>query len=263
MSRIKGKLALITGASAGIGEACAKRFAAGGANLVLIARRVDRLVRLKEILEREHDVTIHVEKVDVRDRGAVNAFCEGLQQKQLVPDILVNNAGLSRGLCKFFEAQQDDWDEMIDTNIKGLLNVSRCIGPMMVARDEGHIVNIGSIAGHIVYPGGNVYNATKFAVRALNEAMSIDLVGTSIKVSSIDPGATETEFSEVRFHGDKERAKSVYGGFEPLQGDDIADAVFYVVSTPKHVNIADMVVLPTAQRNPYVIQIEGASGRKT
>ncbi|MCK5408608.1 MAG: SDR family NAD(P)-dependent oxidoreductase, partial [Candidatus Krumholzibacteria bacterium] len=147
-------------------------------------------------------------------------------------------------------------------NIKGLLNVSRCIGPMMVARDEGHIVNIGSIAGHVVYPGGNVYNATKFAVRALNEAMSIDLVGTSIKVSSIDPGATETEFSEVRFHGDKERAKSVYEGFEPLRGDDIADAVIYVVSTPKHVNVADMVVLPTAQRNPYVIQIEGASGRK-
>jgi serine 3-dehydrogenase len=132
----------------------------------------------------------------------------------------------------------------------------------MVARDEGHIVNIGSIAGHVVYPGGNVYNATKFAVRALNEAMSIDLVGTSIKVSSIDPGATETEFSEVRFHGDKERAKSVYEGFEPLRGDDIADAVFYVVNTPRHVNVADMVVLPTAQRNPYVVHVEGASGRK-
>ncbi len=262
MSRIEGKLALITGASAGIGEACAKRFAAGGANLVLIARRVDRLVRFKRILEREHDVSIHVEKVDVRDRDGVNSFCEGLQKKQLVPDILVNNAGLSRGMCKFFEAQQDDWDEMIDTNIKGLLNVSRCIVPMMVARDEGHIVNIGSIAGHVVYPGGNVYNATKFAVRALNEAMSIDLVGTSIKVSSIDPGATETEFSEVRFHGDKERAKSVYEGFEPLCGDDIADAVFYVVNTPRHVNVADMVVLPTAQRNPYVVHVEGASGRK-
>jgi len=262
MSRIKGKLAMITGASAGIGEACAKRFAAAGANLVLIARRVDRLAQLKETLEREYDVAIHAGRVDVRDRDTVQAFCDGLQAKQLVPDILVNNAGLSRGLCKFFEADHGDWDEMIDTNIKGLLNVSRCVVPMMVARDEGHIVNIGSIAGHVVYPGGNVYNATKFAVRALNEAMSIDLVGTSIKVSSIDPGATETEFSEVRFHGDRERAKAVYKGFEPLKGDDIADAVIYVVSTPPHVNIADMVVLPTAQRNPYVVHVQGASGRK-
>jgi NADP-dependent 3-hydroxy acid dehydrogenase YdfG len=262
MSRIEGKLVLITGASAGIGEACAKRFAAGGANLVLIARRVDRLVRLKKTLEQESGVAIHVEQVDVRDRDAVQTFCESLQKRQQVPDMLVNNAGLSRGMCKFFEAQHGDWDEMIDTNIKGLLNISRCIVPMMVARDQGHIVNIGSIAGHVVYPGGNVYNATKFAVRALNEAMSIDLVGTNIKVSSIDPGATQTEFSEVRFHGDKERARAVYEGFEPLRGDDIADAVLYVVNTPSHVNISDMVVLPTAQRNPYVVHVEGASGRR-
>ena len=262
MNRIANKLALITGASAGIGEACAVRFAAAGANLILIARRDDRLARLKDAIESEHSVAVHIGKIDVRDRNAVKGFCSELEEQERVPDILINNAGLSRGLDKFFEGKHENWDEMIDTNIKGLLNVSRCIVPMMVARDRGHIVNIGSIAGHIVYPGGNVYNATKYAVRALNEAMAIDLVGTRVRVSSVDPGATETEFSEVRFRGDKKRARAVYDGFEPLRGEDIADAVFYVVNAPEHVNVADMVILPTAQRNPYVVHVKGPSERK-
>jgi len=262
MSRIEKKLAIITGASAGIGEACAKRFAEGGSNLILIARRVARLEQLKQELESGTGVTVYIYGADVRDRAEIETLCKNLETQKLIPDILVNNAGLSRGLGKFFEGDHQDWDEMIDTNIKGLLNVSRGIVPMMVARDRGHIVNIGSVAGHMVYPGGNVYNATKFAVRALNQAMGIDLVGTRIRVSSIDPGATETEFSEVRFHGDKKRAKAIYDGFEPLRGEDIAEAVFYVVSAPDHVNVATMVIMPTAQRNPYIVHVEGSSERK-
>lgn len=262
MNRVKDKWVLITGASAGIGEACAKRFAAEGANLVLIARRADRLQRLQELLTKEGRVTVHTYQVDVRDRDAVSALAEELERQKLVPDVLVNNAGLSRGLCKFFEGTYEDWDEMIDTNIKGLLHVTRALAPMFVARNSGHIVNIGSVAGHMVYPSGNVYNATKFAVRALSEAMAVDLVGTQIRVSSIDPGAAETEFSEVRFRGDKERAKAVYEGFQPLVADDIADAVLYVVNAPQHVNVATMIILPTDQRNPYVVHVEGGAGRK-
>jgi NADP-dependent 3-hydroxy acid dehydrogenase YdfG len=262
MNRIEGKLALITGASAGIGEACARLFAANGANLLLAARRADRLGRLKDVLETENKVRVSTWDVDVRDRDAVVAWCAELERKEWVPDILLNNAGLARGLVKFFEGRYEDWDEMIDTNVKGLLNVSRCVVPMMVARNRGHVVNIGSIAGRMVYPGGNVYNATKFAVRALNEAMSIDLVGTQVRVSSIDPGATETEFSEVRFRGDKVRAKAAYEGFQPLRAEDVANAVLYVVTVPPHVNVAEMVIMPTAQRSPYVMHVEGGAERK-
>ncbi|MDH3215643.1 MAG: SDR family NAD(P)-dependent oxidoreductase [Candidatus Krumholzibacteria bacterium] len=262
MNRVENKLVLVTGASSGIGEACAKRFAACGASLILVARREERLLRLQQVLASETDVSVHAHRVDVRDRESVEGLAAQLEKTELVPDILVNNAGLSRGLCKFQEGEFVDWDEMIDTNVKGLLNVSRCIVPMMLTRNSGHIVNVGSIAGHVVYPGGNVYNATKYAVRALTEAMNIDLVGTNIRVSSVDPGATETEFSQVRFHGDKKRAKAVYDGFEPLTGDDIADAILYVVNTPAHVNVANLVILPTAQRNPYVVHVKGGAGRK-
>jgi NADP-dependent 3-hydroxy acid dehydrogenase YdfG len=262
MNRIEGKLSLITGASSGIGEACARLFAANGSHLILVARRGERLRRLKDLIESEHKVRVTIKETDVRDRQAVIAVCDELEAKEMVPDVLVNNAGLARGLCKVFEGRYDDWDEMIDTNIKGLLNVSRCILPMMVARNRGHVVNIGSIAGRIVYPGGNVYNATKFAVRALNEAMSIDLVGTQVRVSSIDPGATETEFSEVRFRGDKARAKAAYDGFDPLRGEDIAHAVLFVVTVPPHVNVAEMVIMPTAQRSPYVVHVEGGTERR-
>ena len=262
MNRIKDKWVLITGATAGIGEACAKRFALEGANLILLARRGDRLDHLQQLLAKEGGKEVRTFRVDVRDRVAVSDLVEELERSGLVPDVLVNNAGLSRGLCKFFVGEHDDWDEMIDTNIKGLLNVTRAIAPAFVARNSGHIVNIGSVAGHIVYPGGNVYNATKYAVRALGEAMAIDLVGTRVRVSSIDPGAVETEFSEVRFHGDKQRAKAVYEGFHPLVAEDIADAVLYVVNAPEHVNIADMIIMPTDQRNPYVVHIEGGAKRK-
>ncbi len=254
--RVKGKNILVTGASSGIGEACARRFATGGADLVLTARRGDRLLKLKKELERDHGVTVRVGRLDVRDRKAVEAFSREVEREIGAPDVLVNNAGLASGLGKFFQGDFDDWDKMIDTNVTGLLNVSRYIVPLMVKRNSGHIVNIGSVAGHMVYPGGNVYNATKFAVRALNQAMNIDLVGTKIRVSSIDPGAVETEFSIVRHHGDKEKAKAVYGGFEPLTGDDIAEAVYFVVNAPEHVNILNMVVLPTAQRSPYVLHRE-------
>lgn len=253
MNRIQGKVVVITGASAGIGAACARAFARHGAELILLARREDRLNQVADEIEKEHGKRPRTFVLDVRDRDGVVAFGEQLEADGVVPDVLVNNAGLSRGLAKLHEGSFEDWDEMIDTNIKGLLNVTRAILPMMVRRDRGHVVNIGSTAGHLVYPGGNVYNATKFAVRALNEAMNLDLLGTRIRVSSIDPGMVETEFSLVRFRGDKERAAAVYRGFKPLTAEDVADAVLYVVNAPEHVNVLDMVILPTAQRNFYLV----------
>lgn len=256
MNRIKGKLVLITGASSGIGLACARRFAAEGADLILWARRVERLEQLAAELERSCGVSARFARLDVRDREAVNRAAEALIREGLVPDVLINNAGLAAGLDKLHEGDPDDWDRMIDTNIKGLLNVTRAILPAMVERGRGHIVNIGSVAGHLVYPKGNVYNATKFAVRALTEGMSLDLVGTPIRVSSIDPGMVETEFSLVRFHGDAEKAAEVYRGLQPLTADDVADAVAYVVNLPEHVNVLDLVMYPTAQRNVYVVHRE-------
>ena len=255
-NRIEGKQVLITGASSGIGEACARRFAAGGAHLFLTARREDRLSLLKKTLEKEHGVTVRTRPLDVRDRKAVEVFAGEVAKEIAAPDVLVNNAGLASGLGKFFEGDFEDWDRMIETNVTGLLNVSRFIVPLMVARDRGHIVNIGSVAGHIVYPGGNVYNASKFAVRALTQGMSMDLVGTKVRVSAIDPGAVETEFSIVRFHGDEKKASAVYKGYKPLTGDDIAEAVFFVTNLPEHVNVLDMVVMPTAQRSPFVLHRE-------
>ena len=253
MNRLKGKRALITGASSGIGEACAKSLASYGVNLILIARREERLEKLKEELKRENAVDVQCYRLDVRERNKVLALGTDIKEKGLDIDILINNAGLASGLSKIHEGDFADWDAMLDTNVKGLLNVTRAILPMMVERNEGHVMNIGSIAGHIVYPNGNVYNASKFAVKALNEAMTIDLLGTNIRVSSVDPGAVETEFSEVRFHGDREKADKVYKGYEPLTSEDIADAIIYILNRPKHVNILDMVIMPTAQRNPYLI----------
>jgi serine 3-dehydrogenase len=253
MSRISNQLILITGASSGIGAACARRFAAQGSRLVLWARRLDRLERLAAELEQAHGGTVFTAQVDVRDREAVHAQVAIMLRDQGVPDVLLNNAGLASGLAKLQEGDFDDWDRMIDTNIKGVLNVTRPILPHMVARRTGHVVNIGSTAGHMVYPGGNVYNATKFAMRALNEGMNLDVSGTAIRVSSVDPGFVDTEFSEVRFHGDKKKAQAVYEGFTPLTADDVADAITYVVNLPPHVNVLDMVLMPTAQRNIYVV----------
>ncbi len=253
MSRIGGKLALITGASSGIGRACARRFAADGANLVLWARRRDRLDDLARELARDHAVAVRTAPVDVRDRALVLAAADALTADGAVPDILLNNAGLAAGLTTVQEGDPDDWDRMIDTNLKGLLYVTRAILPLMVQRGTGHVVNIGSTAGHQVYQKGNVYNATKFGVKALTEGINLDVAGTKIRVSSVDPGHVETEFAEVRFHGNAGRARQVYEGFRPLSPDDVADVVSYVVNLPEHVNILDVIVVPAAQRSVHVI----------
>jgi 3-hydroxy acid dehydrogenase/malonic semialdehyde reductase len=253
MNRIKDKLVMITGASAGIGRACAERFAADGARLVLTARRLERLEALQAKLTQAHGVEIHVFALDVRDRAAVARLADDLLARGLVPDVLVNNAGLASGLDKLQEGRLEDWDRMIDTNVKGLLFVSRAILPQMLDRGRGHVVNLGSIAGRQVYPAGNVYNATKFAVRALTEAMNADLLGTPIRVSSVSPGLVETEFSEVRFHGDTERAAKTYAGTTPLTPEDVADAVAYVVNAPAHVCVHELIIMPTAQRNVYLL----------
>jgi serine 3-dehydrogenase len=253
INRLENKHVVVTGASAGFGEACARLFAAYGASLDLWARRQERLERLKAELEDRHGRDVWIRAVDVRDRAAVKAAAEALRNEERIPDVLVNNAGLASGMELVYEGNYEDWDAMIDTNLKGLLNVTREILPMMVERDAGHVINIGSVAGYIAYPKGNVYNATKFAVRGLTEAIAIDLHGTSVRVSSVDPGAAETEFSVVRFHGDDERAKKIYDGFQPLTAEDIADAVVYVANAPAHVNVSKLVVLPTAQRNPSLI----------
>jgi serine 3-dehydrogenase len=250
---MNGSLVLITGASAGIGAASARRFAAAGAHLALWARRKDRLIRLGTELHHRHGVDVHTAAVDVRDREAVNGAAALLLEDVGTPDLLLNNAGLASGMSFLQEGDHEDWDRMIDTNLKGLLNVTRAILPAMVERGTGHVINIGSTAGHQVYPKGNVYNATKFGVKALTEGMNLDVAGTGIRVSSVDPGLVETEFSVVRFHGDEERAGAVYQGFTPLAADDVADVVLFVATRPAHVNVHDVVLLPTAQRNVYVL----------
>ena len=256
-NRIKGKLILITGASSGIGEACARRFAAEGARLALWARRRERLDRLRSELDGAESGAVRLAQVDVRDRAAVNRATAELVAAGPVPDVLINNAGLASGLSKLQEGDPEDWDRMIDTNLKGLLNVTRAVLPHMVARRRGHVVNIGSTAGHQVYQMGNVYNATKFGVRALTEGMNLDVAGTKIRVSSVDPGHVETEFATVRFHGDAAKAKAVYEGFRPLAPEDVADTVGYIVNLPEHVNILDLILLPAQQRNVHLIDRTG------
>jgi 3-hydroxy acid dehydrogenase / malonic semialdehyde reductase len=244
--KLAGSTALITGASSGIGEACARALGAAGARLLLCARRVVRLERLAAEL-RAASVETHLFQLDVRGRDDVAAAIDGLPDEWRAVDLLVNNAGLSRGLDPIQEGSLDDWEEMIDTNVKGLLYMTRAVVPGMVERGRGHIVNIGSIAGHEVYPKGNVYCGTKHAVRALTRGMQIDLNGTGVRVTSIDPGMVETEFSVVRFHGDQERASAVYNGLTPLSPADVADAVLYCVTRPAHVNIHEMLLMPTDQ----------------
>jgi 3-hydroxy acid dehydrogenase/malonic semialdehyde reductase len=241
------KIALITGATSGIGEACAHVFAREKYNLILTGRRLDRLEKLAKKLNDKYNVEIAVSSFDVRDREQVVSNLEGLPAKWKKVNVLVNNAGLSQGLDPIQKGDVDDWDRMIDTNIKGLLYVTRVVSSWMTGHKAGHIVNIGSIAGKEVYENGNVYCATKHAVDALNKAMRIDLVKYGIKVTAIHPGAVETEFSEVRFKGDKERAKKVYEGFDPLVAADIAETIWFAVSRPAHVNINELVIMPTAQ----------------
>jgi 3-hydroxy acid dehydrogenase/malonic semialdehyde reductase len=253
MSALTGRLALVTGASAGIGEACARRFAAMGADLLLWARRGERLEAAADSLRRKHGVTVHTGVVDVTDRAAVDGAAAALVSAGAVPDILVNNAGLASGLSLLQEGDPADWDRMIDTNVKGLLYVTRAFLPAMLRRGSGHVVNLGSLAGHQTYPKGNVYAATKFAVRALTEGLALDLAGTPIRVSSVDPGLVETEFSLVRFHGDAARAQQTYQGMRPLSADDVADVVAFVVGLPPHVNVLDVVLMPTAQRSTQLV----------
>jgi len=247
------KIALITGATSGIGEGCAHLFAREGYNLVLTGRREDRLEKLAKKLNTKYNVEIAVSAFDVRDRQQVINSLEELPAKWRKVNVLINNAGLSQGLDPIDKGSYDDWDTMIDTNIKGLLYVSKIVANWMKDNKTGHIINLGSIAGKEVYPNGNVYCATKAAVDTLGKAMRVDLVQHGIKVTTIDPGAVETEFSEVRFKGDKERAKKVYEGFDPLVAQDIAETIWFVVSRPAHVNINELTIMPTAQASAAII----------
>lgn len=253
MNPLQGTLALITGASAGIGAAVARAFATSGAHLQLAARREAPLLALADALRAEHGIEVQTQVLDVRDRTAVEGWVGQLAAAGRIPNILVNNAGLSRGLEPIHEGRVEGWDEMIDTNVKGLLYMSRAVIPHMVTLGRGHVIHLGSVAGDLVYPGGNVYNATKYAVKALTEGMNLDLSGTPIRVSSVDPGLVETEFSQVRFYGDTERAEKVYQGLTPLSPDDVAEVVRYVASAPPHVNLFRTVLYPTDQRNAYVV----------
>jgi len=253
MTSLKNQIILITGASSGIGTACARIFAGAGAKLILAARRLERLQQLADTLIKEFGSEIYLLQLDVRDRNAVEEAISTLPSAWSNIDILINNAGLSRGLDKLHEGSFQDWEDMIDTNVKGLLYVSRYVVPGMVSRDRGHVVNLGSIAGHQTYPGGNVYCATKAAVRAISEGLKQDLLGTQVRVTSVDPGMVETEFSNVRFHGDAERANKVYQGVKPLTADDVADVIFFCVTRSPHVNINEVVLMPVDQASATLV----------
>lgn len=244
---LKSKIVCITGATSGIGEACAHAFAKLGANILLCARRGAQLKKLAEQLQCDYGVMTHFCECDVRDHVQVNCQLASLPADWKNIAVLINNAGLAAGLDAIQDADVQDWEDMINTNIKGLLYVTKSILPMMIENNAGHIINIGSIAGHSVYPKGVVYCATKHAVNVLSAGLRMDLLGTNIRVSSVDPGAVETNFSHVRFKGDAERAAKVYEGFTPLRASDIADAVVYCATRPPHVNISEMIVMPTAQ----------------
>ena len=248
------KTALITGATSGIGKACAHTFAQQGYRLILVARRENELVKIAKHLSDKYAVAIETLIADVRDNAVLTQVLESLAEDWKAVDVLVNNAGLSQGLDPIDKGDTNDWDTMIDTNVKGLLYVTKIVSGWMVSRKKGHIINIGSIAGKEVYPNGNVYCATKHAVDALNKGMRIDLLPHHIKVTGIHPGMVETEFSIVRFKGDEERAKNVYKGFEPLMAQDIADAIWFAVSRPAHVNINDMLIMPAAQATATITQ---------
>jgi 3-hydroxy acid dehydrogenase / malonic semialdehyde reductase len=257
MESIKGKIVIITGTTSGFGLAISRLFAEHGANLIIAARREERLKELESELKKKYNTEVHSLKLDVRDNDAVKKAIETLPDNWKKIDILINNAGLSRGLDKLYEGSIQDWEEMIDTNVKGLLYMSRAVLPGMVERKSGHVVNIGSIAGHEVYPKGNVYCASKHAVDAITKGMRIDLNGTDVKVTTIDPGLAETEFSIVRFRGDSEKAKAVYTGIEALTPEDIADAALYAVTRRKNFVIAEMILLPINQASAAVVHREG------
>jgi serine 3-dehydrogenase len=253
MLSLKHKIVFVTGASSGIGESAARAFAAEGAKILMCARRGERIEKLAKELETGHKTAVRTFRLDVREQAAVDKAVAGLPEAWRAIDILVNNAGLSRGLDKLPGGLVGDWEEMIDTNVKGLLYVTRAVLPGMIERGRGHVINIGSIAGLEVYPGGAVYCASKFAVRALTKGLRLDLHGTPVRVREVAPGMVETEFSVVRFHGDAERARKVYQGLTPLGPDDIAEAVVWCATRPLHVNVSDVVIWPTAQASPTLV----------
>lgn len=250
MNRLKNKWVLITGATSGIGKASAELFAEYGANLVITGRREDRLIELREKLTSKFNISIEVYCFDVRDRDACKNCIDSLKNPV---DILLNNAGLSSGLDSIDNANFEDWDRMIDTNIKGLLSMTRFVSEKMRERNEGHIINIGSIAGYEAYPGGSVYCGTKHAVKAITQGAKMDLTGTNIRVSAVSPGMVETEFSEVRFHGDKEKATKVYQNLKPLTAEDIAEIIVFTANRPPHVNILDTIVFPVHQSSATIV----------
>ena len=251
---LKNKLVFITGASSGIGAATARAFAEHGARLLLCARRLDKLQDIEAELRDRGATDVFLFELDVQNRAKVEDALKVLPQTWSAIDILVNNAGLSRGLTKLWEDDVQNWEEMIDTNVKGLLYVTRYVVPGMVERGRGHIINLGSIAGHLTYPGGHVYCATKAAERSITDGLRIDLNGTPIRVTSIDPGLVETDFSNIRFRGDAERAKKVYAGLDPLTPEDIAETIIWTTQRPAHVEIQTVVLTPTAQANSYVMK---------
>jgi 3-hydroxy acid dehydrogenase / malonic semialdehyde reductase len=253
MLSVKNLVVLVTGASSGIGLACARIFAQAGAKVILSARRLERLDTLAQELKKEFNTDIYMLPMDVTDRLQVESQLNSLPEDWSKIDILINNAGLSRGLDKLYEGDIQDWEEMIDTNIKGLLYVTRSVVPGMVERGRGHVINIGSLAGHQTYPKGNVYCGTKVAVRAISEGLKQDLLGTPLRVTSVDPGLVETEFSKVRFRGDEDRAQGVYQGLTPLTPEDVADTVFYCATRPPHVNINEVLMMPTDQSGSTLI----------
>lgn len=249
------KIALITGATSGIGEACARKFAQGGYDLIITARREDKLNAIKAELEAA-GAKVKTLVFDVRDTDAAKKAVESLEGEWQKIDVLINNAGLALGLDKEYEGNIDEWSTMIDTNIKGLLTMTRLIVPGMVRRNEGHVINIGSVAGDAAYAGGNVYCATKAAVKAITDGLRIDVAESAVRVTNLKPGLVETHFSNVRFRGDNERADNVYKGIKPLIGEDIAEVAFFAASAPKHVQIAEVLILATHQANGSYIYRE-------
>jgi 3-hydroxy acid dehydrogenase/malonic semialdehyde reductase len=241
------KIAMITGATSGFGEATAHEFAKNGYDVIITGRRLERLNALAEELKKQYGTEAHILNFDVRSNAETQKNINSLPERWQNIDVLVNNAGLASGLSRIQEGNIEDWDKMIDTNVKGMLYVTRCVAPMMIKNKKGHIINIGSTAGKEAYLNGNVYCATKFAVDALTRSMRIDMLPHGIRVTSVCPGMAETEFSVVRFHGDQDRAKNVYKGIQALTAADIADVVYYVASRPAHVNVSDIVVTPLAQ----------------
>jgi 3-hydroxy acid dehydrogenase/malonic semialdehyde reductase len=257
MATFQGKTVFITGASSGIGRATAIAFAREGARLLVCARRLEPLEELRQTLAAAGAPAVHIFELDVQKRANVEAAITNLPADWKDIDVLVNNAGLSRGLAKLYEDDSENWEEMIDTNVKGLLYVTRSVVPGMVARDRGHVINLGSTAAYITYANGAVYCATKAAEKSISEGLKIDLMGTAVRVTSVDPGMVETDFSKVRFRGDEERAAKVYQNITPLQPEDVADAIVWAASRPAHVNIHTVVMTTIDQANSTVFNRRG------